>query len=62
MTAMLEAMQTVYQADICGLNEDMKFQNKKLYLETRDRWQDIFLNADFAVDAEVTVRRIGITK
>ena len=62
VTAMLEAMQTVYQADICGLNEDMKFQNKKLYLETRDRWQDIFLNADFAVDAEVTVRRIGITK
>lgn len=62
VTTMLAAMQTVYQADICGLNEDMKFQNKKLYLETQDIWQDVFANANFAVDAEVTVRRIGITK
>ncbi|MFR5071620.1 MAG: Ger(x)C family spore germination C-terminal domain-containing protein [Bianqueaceae bacterium] len=62
VTTMLAAMQTVYQADICGLNEDMKFQNKKLYLETQDIWQDVFANANFAVDAVVTVRRIGITK
>jgi len=55
-------MQNEFQSDIAGYQDQLKISNRKIYLKTKDQWEEYFINAKINVNVKTSIRRIGVTE
>lgn len=54
--------QEEYGVDIIGAFNNLKLNEKKIWEQTKDNWEDYFKTAEVTVNSKVNVRRIGLVK
>jgi spore germination protein KC len=54
-------VQKKYGTDVFGFSNTIKRKNLTLWKSIRNDWEEEFREAEISVNANITVRRIGVT-
>lgn len=57
-----DRMQNEFMQDIAGFQDQLKVNNRKVYLKTKDDWDRYFTEAEININVKTSIRRIGITE
>lgn len=59
---LIKKLQDEYEAEVIGLLDKLKMENKEIYLMMKDDWNQYFSVADISVKSILRIRRIGDIK
>jgi spore germination protein len=55
-------LQTEFAVDPLGLREYLEQRKPALWKEIKDKWEEAYKNADININADIKIRRIGVTR